>query len=321
MKPIVAILLFFVLVPFSYGDTLYRLTPLEKFHEGGQKWFRNGDEKIHAKYVGEVKNGRPHGQGIEEVLFGEHKGQKYIGEFKDGKAHGAGTFIHANGDMYVGQWRDDNIHGHGIWQYTDGEYSWKYIGHFKDNKKEGWGREMMVFLSSGPEKLKVPAEYFQEYVGEWYDDEFWSGIWFGFGKPSGTYSDGKECRKCEPTVEQLAQAEKVRAFYPWVEISRHGGGGAYIDPTTYRKSGAYTYIWILFNAGSQEVEGLGRSWTQYLEIDCNRLGWRNVEFRSYFQPMANGATGFKISKPQEKWQYAEPNKQWSMLLPKLCDLD
>ena len=89
----------------------------------------------------------------------------------------------------------------------------------------------------------------------------------------------------------------------------------------YHKSGAYTYIWILFNAGSQEVEGLGRSWTQYLEIDCNRLGWRNVEFRSYFQPMANGATVFKISKPQEKWQYAEPNKQWSMLLPKLCDLD
>ena len=79
-----------------------------------------------------------------------------------------------------------------------------------------------------------------------------------------------------------------------------------------------TYFQI---AGSQEVEGLGRSWTQYLEIDCNRLGSRNVELRGYSQPMANGPTVFTSSKPQEKWQYAEPNKGWSILLPKLCELN
>ena len=63
MKRLFAIVLIFVLVPYAYGETIN---------------YDNGD-----KYVGEVRNGKPHGQGI----FSFRGGQKYFGEFKDGQPH------------------------------------------------------------------------------------------------------------------------------------------------------------------------------------------------------------------------------------------
>ena len=47
-------------------------------------------------------------------------GAKYIGEFKSGKYHGQGTHIWANGARYVGEWRDDLRNGQGIEYLADG---------------------------------------------------------------------------------------------------------------------------------------------------------------------------------------------------------
>jgi hypothetical protein len=98
--------------------TLYRLTPHKKFVQGGRKWFRNGDDTIHAKYVGEVKNGRPHGSG--EIFL---KGRKiYSGHYKDGKWHGQGTSYYDDGRIkYVGEYFDDKKHGQGTVTYSDGD--------------------------------------------------------------------------------------------------------------------------------------------------------------------------------------------------------
>ncbi len=37
-------------------------------------------------------------------------GAKYVGEWKDGKKHGQGTFITSDGDKRVGEWKDGGIH-------------------------------------------------------------------------------------------------------------------------------------------------------------------------------------------------------------------
>ena len=40
-------------------------------------------------------------------------GDKYLGEFRNGKPHGQGTYTAANGDKYVGEYRDNKRHGQG----------------------------------------------------------------------------------------------------------------------------------------------------------------------------------------------------------------
>ena len=55
-----------------------------------------------AKYVGEYKDGKLHGQGTATTP----DGSKYIGEFKDGKKHGQGTETWPDGRKYVGEWKD-----------------------------------------------------------------------------------------------------------------------------------------------------------------------------------------------------------------------
>ena len=60
-------------------------------------------------YVGEYKDGKPHGVGT----FTSANGDKYVGQFKDGKSNGQGTYTHSNGDKYVGEYRDSKPNGQG----------------------------------------------------------------------------------------------------------------------------------------------------------------------------------------------------------------
>ena len=65
-------------------------------------WFWNGDEKKDTKYVGEIENGVPNGQGI----LTSPDGDRYEGDFKDGKKHGQGTFTYSGRFRYLGEWKD-----------------------------------------------------------------------------------------------------------------------------------------------------------------------------------------------------------------------
>jgi hypothetical protein len=61
--------------------------------------YKNGD-----KYVGEVKDGKPHGRG---VLYSAD-GCKYEGEWQDGKKHGFGTLYDCLGNIeFEGEWDTD----------------------------------------------------------------------------------------------------------------------------------------------------------------------------------------------------------------------
>ncbi|HAK37667.1 MAG TPA: hypothetical protein DCM60_05405 [Nitrospina sp.] len=53
------------------------------------------------KYVGDVANGIPHGQGTTTWA----NGAKYVGEYRNGRRHGQGTYTFADGAKYVGEWQ------------------------------------------------------------------------------------------------------------------------------------------------------------------------------------------------------------------------
>jgi len=79
-------------------------------------WYKEGDERVNDKYVGEIKNGKPNGQGTEISTYGS----KYLGGWKDGEFHGQGrvTWSYENVlfQTYVGEWKDGkmwNVTGYG----------------------------------------------------------------------------------------------------------------------------------------------------------------------------------------------------------------
>ncbi len=106
---------------------LFRDTPRLKWEEGGEKWFRSGDEKRQAKYEGEILTGVPNGQGT--ITF--PSGSTYVGEFRDGKRTGQGTMTYSDGGKYEGKWKDGKQHGQGTFTFTDGR---KWAGEFRGNK-------------------------------------------------------------------------------------------------------------------------------------------------------------------------------------------
>ena len=81
--------------------------------------FDNGD-----KYVGEVKNGKMHGQGT----YTWPDGNKYVGEWQDSKRNGQGTYTWSNGDKYVGVWTFDKLK---IGTYTKDNGSVEYFPKYK----------------------------------------------------------------------------------------------------------------------------------------------------------------------------------------------
>jgi hypothetical protein len=86
----------------------------------GQVNFPSGE-----KYVGEVRDGQPNGQGT----LTWPNGEKYIGEWRDGQRNGQGTFTWPDGAKYVGEFRNDRKHGQGMHTFANGR---KYVGEFKD---------------------------------------------------------------------------------------------------------------------------------------------------------------------------------------------
>ena len=80
---------------------------------GESRWFEVSDVKIwirifwkmftNGKYVGEIENEEPNGQGTLTSAYGE----KYVGEWKEGKLHGQGTYTWSDfGVKYDGGWKD-----------------------------------------------------------------------------------------------------------------------------------------------------------------------------------------------------------------------
>ena len=115
---------------------------------GEFRWFEDGDDDKDGKYVGEIENGEPSGQGT----FTWPDGDKYVGDFKDGRKSGQGTLTLSSGNKYEGEFKDGKYHDQGTFSWSDGD---RYVGEFRDGKKQGQGTYIK------PDGRK--------YVGEWKD--------------------------------------------------------------------------------------------------------------------------------------------------------
>ncbi len=143
-----------------------------------KKWRLTGTPSKNHVYTGEVKDGRPNGQGLIRLIngisysgnfkkgfpdgqgvFKYPDGRQYVGSVKKGFPDGQGTYIWAEGSIYIGGFKDGKKHGEGT--YTDlngaryvggweddrqsgqGTYTWpdgsKYVGRFKDGRRDGTG--------------------------------------------------------------------------------------------------------------------------------------------------------------------------------------
>ena len=83
-------------------------------------------------YIGELKDGKPHGKGILRYYSNGQCDAKYIGEFKDGKRDGEGKWTMFDGSSYEGEWKLDKFHGKGRFIYqNDVQEGYWFMGRFQ----------------------------------------------------------------------------------------------------------------------------------------------------------------------------------------------
>ncbi len=87
---------------------------------------------VYSTYVGDMKNGRPNGQGRLRLRSGE----RYEGSFVDGLLSGTGLHVDAAGNRYEGMFAAGVEDGEGRLASTNGEI---YTGTFRNGRKHGKG--------------------------------------------------------------------------------------------------------------------------------------------------------------------------------------
>jgi len=90
---------------------------------------------ISYTYIGEIKNGRPHGMGVAKYASGNNA-IRYVGHFVDGQFSGRGTMLFKNGAFQTGMWSNGKMNGKGSFVNSKGVF---YVGEMKDGLKHGKG--------------------------------------------------------------------------------------------------------------------------------------------------------------------------------------
>ena len=94
----------------------------QRMVNGRWGWYEDGDEDKDYKYVGEIENGKPNGQGT--LTYSD--GTKYVGEFKNGVNQGQGTLIFPDGSKKVGEFREYKS-WNTIYYDNDGKIVGRYV--------------------------------------------------------------------------------------------------------------------------------------------------------------------------------------------------
>jgi len=146
MKPLLLTLSFLLLSLPSFGHKEGKHILYKWETSSGIRWKSFGDEEIHDKYEGEIKNNLPNGLG--SIFFNENNSEyfgKYIGEWKDGIRNGLGTLIWDN-FKYEGEWKND---------------LWDGVGKVIDDENVIEG-EWTEGFSNGKQKYTYPDGYIFE---------------------------------------------------------------------------------------------------------------------------------------------------------------
>lgn len=119
------------------------------------------------KYIGEFKNGLPHGMG--KYLLAD--GSSYVGSVVSGKIDGYGTITYAKSSdpkapkKYVGDIQNGKPNGYGALLYNNGD---SYYGHFDQNVFDGQG----VYVEKSTLKRKAGLYYKGELVKNLQEQDF-----------------------------------------------------------------------------------------------------------------------------------------------------
>lgn len=156
-----------------------------KIHGEGMLIFSNGN-----RYVGQWKNQFRQGKG--KMTFAN--GDVYKGNFNESKFQGNGTMEFKKGDKYEGQWGNDLQNGKGTYYYKSGN---KYVGHFRNGKLHGQGT---MHYKDGNKYTGNWENNYKDGQGTFYkaDGSEIAGLWL-----NGKYvEEGTE-------VDEIATTEKV----------------------------------------------------------------------------------------------------------------
>jgi len=120
---------------------------------GEYGWSKSGDEKKDSKYVGEIRNGEPNGQGI---LTDSTRGYKYEGKWRDGQKTGHGIETQREYYSYEGRFKNGEHHGQGTFiSFRNGKS--KYIGEFRNNlpwNLNNYKDGKLIFIFVNGEKIE-----------------------------------------------------------------------------------------------------------------------------------------------------------------------
>ena len=154
-KQLIVLALLSVQVVWAQESSLPRCNASElKDNCFGEAFFNNVN-----RYVGEFKNGKPHGQGKLTWRFNQYTGEfkegrfdgqgtlnyksrisadlgTYVGSFKDGKRSGNGVMNLPDDDVFTGEYLNDLRHGKGVMKYKGGKV---YEGEYRFDKEDGQG--------------------------------------------------------------------------------------------------------------------------------------------------------------------------------------
>lgn len=96
-----------------------------------------------STYVGDIANGKPHGNGVLTYSGSDEKGRlKYDGGFQNGEKSGRGHQIWRDGSEYIGEWAKDTMNGKGKYTYASTSERATDEGDFQDGKLHGQGTRL-----------------------------------------------------------------------------------------------------------------------------------------------------------------------------------
>ena len=107
-----------------------------KSENGILKWEKYGDEKIHDKYVGQIRNNLPNGLGT--LTWTD--GSILEGQWEDGKMNGKGTITWSDGEIWKGEFYKDKR-----WNVIEYNSSGEVIGKWSNGKNQIWTEGIQKF--------------------------------------------------------------------------------------------------------------------------------------------------------------------------------
>ena len=228
--------------------TLFRDTPYSKFLEGGEKWFFDGNEDTHVKYVGEIRSGTPHGNGIMS-----HKGRKfYEGGFKNGDYSGKGSYTYKDGAKTIGEFEKGKLNGFGTYIWPKSSLGScareKYVGEFKNDEFANKGK---LFFKNGQifEGTFVNNLNFGKGTKTLPDGSKYVGIWFRKSEDTIPLWEIRGFDKDGKIILEISEGNG-KGFYgfnflcqsydgEWKAGKKHGRGKKYISKNRLRHEGEY----------------------------------------------------------------------------------